>query len=341
MGIFRFLLAVSVFLYHSDKYINVLNGIVAVHAFFIISGFYIALILSEKYKKSSYWTYISNRILRIYPLYWIILSLTIIFYYLVFYIRGGGPIPELSFTKYSFLLYPTYWGFLSDASLVLFRGYLFVFPIHLPIVSSAWSLVLEVFFYLLAPILIRLKSFFLFVLLLGSVIIRYILLLQQTRLNNGDLGGFFPANLCFFILGIFAYRIYKNKKFYKSKPFVYYLFSIIIITIFLWGQIPNLKLYEVLVKEVFLYLGIFLLIPGLFNLFRISYLDKILGDLSYPIYISHVLILMILKEIQPVWQNTWALMSLYIIITLVLSYFLYYYVDRPINKIRQKRVSPN
>src|SRR5438874_948988 len=84
MGILRLALALCIYFVHTGW----LGGFAvfpdrfrAVYTFFIISGFYMAYILNKKYvgKKSSYFLFISNRFLRIYPLYWVIFLLTIIF----------------------------------------------------------------------------------------------------------------------------------------------------------------------------------------------------------------------------------------------------------------------
>src|SRR5687767_10319648 len=83
MGIIRFLLAASVVLAHAGPIsgFTLVDSDVAVKAFYIISGFYMALILNEKYidSNNSYSLFITNRFLRIYPLYWIVLLLTILF----------------------------------------------------------------------------------------------------------------------------------------------------------------------------------------------------------------------------------------------------------------------
>ena len=76
MGLLRLLLAVSIILTHSFPLFGYkeLDGIRAVEGFFVISGFYMALILNEKYtgKNRSYFLYLSNRLVRIYPVYWLI-----------------------------------------------------------------------------------------------------------------------------------------------------------------------------------------------------------------------------------------------------------------------------
>src|SRR5262249_60341349 len=55
------------------------GGAVSVQCFYIISGFFIAMILNEKYVGSSdKYLFYSNRFLRIFPLYWIFLVLAFV-----------------------------------------------------------------------------------------------------------------------------------------------------------------------------------------------------------------------------------------------------------------------
>lgn len=66
MGILRLLLAISVIIAHTESVFGVrlVGGVIAVQAFYIISGFYMAMILTEKYiGKNSYKLFITNRLL--------------------------------------------------------------------------------------------------------------------------------------------------------------------------------------------------------------------------------------------------------------------------------------
>src|SRR5947209_17753171 len=91
MGILRMLLAISVLLLHTqDTQLFSLAGDMAVPAFFIISGFYMALILNEKYiGKHSYKVFITNRLLRLYPMYYITTFLMLCFVLLKFFFHIG------------------------------------------------------------------------------------------------------------------------------------------------------------------------------------------------------------------------------------------------------------
>ena len=81
MGLIRTLLAISVVLAHSSPIfgIKLVGGQVAVQAFYMISGFYMTLVLNEKYvgANKAYKLFITNRLLRLWPVYWTVLVVSI------------------------------------------------------------------------------------------------------------------------------------------------------------------------------------------------------------------------------------------------------------------------
>ena len=87
MGMIRFLLALSVVAAHGAVIwkFNLVGGQIAVQAFYIISGFYMSLIINEKYigKNNSYKLFITNRFLRLYPIYWTVFLGTILTWIIV------------------------------------------------------------------------------------------------------------------------------------------------------------------------------------------------------------------------------------------------------------------
>ena len=78
MGVIRFFLATAVVFHHSTLPWNlpVVDGHQAVRLFYMISGFYMALILDRKYPATGegIWLFYSNRALRIFPIYWLVLA---------------------------------------------------------------------------------------------------------------------------------------------------------------------------------------------------------------------------------------------------------------------------
>src|ERR1041384_4879061 len=82
MGFYRLILAISVIVAHSGPVFGLtfVDPQTAVQAFFVVSGFYMSLILNEKYvgHRGAYWLFFSNRLLRLLPLYWLTLLLTMV-----------------------------------------------------------------------------------------------------------------------------------------------------------------------------------------------------------------------------------------------------------------------
>jgi len=77
MGTLRLLLALSVAYGHLAVPLRFPTSDIAVQSFFVISGFYMALVLNEKYGPGSYWLFISNRLLRLWPAYFVVLVLSL------------------------------------------------------------------------------------------------------------------------------------------------------------------------------------------------------------------------------------------------------------------------
>ena len=81
MGAIRFLLALVVVGAHVGKipFHVPLGGLLAVQAFYIISGFLIALVWDGKYKsqQNGLFLFYTNRAARIYLIYWAVLAISV------------------------------------------------------------------------------------------------------------------------------------------------------------------------------------------------------------------------------------------------------------------------
>ena len=77
MGLVRFLLAMAVLLAHlPTATVQFIHGGTAVQAFFVVSGFYMALILDGKYDDRR--LFYSNRLLRLAPAYFAMLLIALV-----------------------------------------------------------------------------------------------------------------------------------------------------------------------------------------------------------------------------------------------------------------------
>ncbi|MEZ6023978.1 MAG: hypothetical protein R3C16_11320 [Hyphomonadaceae bacterium] len=92
MGMVRFALAMAVVLSHLPlATFQFLSGGLAVQCFFIISGFYMALVLDGKYKDVG--LFYSNRLLRLFPTYFVMMAVTAVGLYV--FNASGTTTPEL------------------------------------------------------------------------------------------------------------------------------------------------------------------------------------------------------------------------------------------------------
>ena len=138
MGIIRFILAVSVVVAHANSSaifgLKLVPSAIAVQAFYIISGFYMSLILNEKYVHQPNWyrLFITNRFLRLFPTYWIVLVLTLLFSLLIFHHPNEARVENNCLKMYAdhfsdmrlwsflFLVFTNVFIFFQDA--VMFMG---------------------------------------------------------------------------------------------------------------------------------------------------------------------------------------------------------------------------
>ncbi len=357
MGVIRILLAIAVVLAHSEPIFgySYMSGKVAVQVFYIISGFYMSLILNEKY--NSYKLFISNRFLRLFPMYWLVLVLTIIVSIGGIFLTNGLEYGRLDGFKnfhenlsvfgwiivlFSnvFLIFQDIIMFINtntDGSLttILYNNPNTISLHKFLIVPQAWTIGVELAFYLIAPFIVRKNIYLLIFLLSTSLFIKH--LLNSNGLNYDPWTyRFFPAEMTFFFLGILSYKLYIKIKDVKiNKLLANIVLSIELILILSYNYIRP-EIFEILFVIQFS-----VLLPILFIHTKYWKIDRYIGELSYPIYISHIFIITILNgvikkifEIETIWQ----LGLIAVISTMIFSIFTNELFLRRIEVIRKKRI---
>jgi len=301
MGFLRFILAVTVIIAHAGCLkCSFGDGRIAVQAFYIISGFYMAMVWTEKYSfmHNSYKSFYVSRALRIYPLYFLVLILA-----LVMGIAGKSNSPSFHIWDAFEILgfFKACWIYLTQLTLIGMETplfYDFQFTKYM-ILAVAWSLGLELTFYLIVPYLIpRIRAcMFIF---MSSIIIRILFFYNanpEIFLSNGGLWAyrFFPFEISIFLIGAFAYYIFnvKYKKYFlfSTKPKIYFflsafLFAYLYYFNFLFNQFDEFAYW-------IFYFALFISVPALFKKTYQSKIDRFIGDLSYPMYIIHLPVLWI------------------------------------------------
>ena len=361
MGVLRVILALIIVFEHAGylQSFHWMSGVYSLKIFFIMSGFYMTFVLDRKYVgKGSYSLFLSNRFLRLYPIYLAVLGATFgvgILSYLVYNdwqvitpyvmyhdVMGIGPLIFQIFTNI----------FIFGQDLVLFLGldlhsgslfftsdfrltdppyYIFLFVPH------AWSLGIELWYYLVAPYLARRKTKVILLFITITLLLRWYL--YSIGLTHDPWNyRFFPLELVFFFIGTLSYRLYcyieKNE---INKNIRISIVSIFFIMFFSYNYLFSFAIESYWVP-IFFFAYVGFTIPFLFQFSKKSKIDYRLGELSYPIYVVHIVVIKTLSLLMEKynWQFSRGLAVL--IITIILSYLLLKLVSDPVEKFRQSRV---
>ncbi|MGB4812498.1 MAG: acyltransferase [Methylophilaceae bacterium] len=316
MGFLRFFLAFSVVNVHANLLgFNLMYADVAVQSFYVISGFYMAMVLNEKYNRPgvTYTDFLLSRFFRIIPAYILVVFLTVSAAAVAWF-GFGVTIPPLQhwqvlFNKLSlttiisvifiqFSLVGTeliHYFTLNASGGLTFTAHFSQEPIklwRLLTVPQAWTLALEFYFYLLAPFIVRRSVGFIFGLIVTSFLVRLILALQFDVRFDPWSYRFFPSELLFFLAGSLTYRLSSPKILAISRFNIRLITGICFILIMAAGVIARYGHVGHFYSVSPLFIGLlFLWLPKLFLLTKNKKIDRYIGELSYPLYISHVLVI--------------------------------------------------
>lgn len=301
------MLAISVLLAHAGIWRitgnQLVNGTIAVQCFFVVSGFYMALILNEKYSEIG--PYLANRALRIFPIYWAVLvmttaaqSLFLNHNWLSDLLKSTDAAPQ---TK-AFIIISSVFIFGTDLIVFLYQGsdglrWTSEFFRHtspplwtLPPIPQAWSLPLEMYYYILAPWLVR-SPWRLIAVAFASTAARFAFYANFVSHDPWSYR-FFPFEIGLFALGGLGYHVYrKNKE--RLKPNVGRVLLAALLGAAALGTWPP----EDDARRLMYVLAVGLSLPAIFAYSRSSRVDSYIGELSYPIYLVHLLVISLYDRI--------------------------------------------
>jgi peptidoglycan/LPS O-acetylase OafA/YrhL len=346
MGCVRLLLAACVFASHAVSHdLALLPGQVAVQAFFILSGFFMTLVLTGKYGPGRFGLFIGNRLLRLLPVYLVVLaaSLAALKYLDVGPFTGWAGFAS-DLTAGPAVLAAGLWTNLG----ILGQDLLFLLAIgpqgglvpsfhcgpaddafRLLLVPQAWSLSTELFFYLIAPFILRRSIFFRSGLLLASLGLRLALHLWDP---DCDLLArrLFPAELWLFLLGSLAHTAYVRL---ADRAWLARLglpaFLALALAVMAYPHLP-----PALAWPAFLLLSA-AACPAVFAWTRASRLDRFWAELSYPFYLVHFLILACFEEFDPEYG-----LPPVVLASLAAALLLRALVEVPVDRWRRRRLGP-
>ncbi len=377
MGIMRLLLAVTVLLWHCPEGLvsRMLHPALAVQCFYSISGFLMQMVISSGHHDAPGWQvrfYIS-RFLRIYPLYIVFVALTVLFvgyHQLTFllsqhfwhaaalWIANNALIVGQDVLR--FFYFDAHAGHFSLLPR-LQEERVAVQPISVSMTAlgQSWTLAIELYFYAIVPFLLTRRTRVLAAVILLSLGLR-IYLGYHGYFQSEWIYGFFPSELGVFLLGSLAYRAYfflfesgrlawrLERMGSAGERILLALCAVVVayvswiyMTIDLnfaggqsqWGAAPM----GVARGYWFILLMTILALPCAFYFSRKCKWDRFIGELSYPVYISHFLVLQLITQRLHPAESATPLIGLFVlVISLLLSVALLQFVEQPIDRLRHR-----
>jgi exopolysaccharide production protein ExoZ len=296
------------------------TGNIGVDLFFVLSGFLIYGTLITKHK-THFLLYFKRRFIRIYP--------TFLFVFLVYLILSvliptESKLPIDGLDKLLYVI----------QNLLLLPG-IFEIP---AIITVAWSLSYEVFYYITIPLilaLIKMRTwkfqqriiFWFVVSIMGFSLFEFF----------GDSTHY--TRLLMFISGIILYETYTQKLLILPKFFGTFCLISALILYYLAPNVSNISTLSVILLYVlffFLCLEAFSSKQGTATWLNFSPL-RWLGNMSYSYYLMHGLTLKALFFIMAVFIPAtqqfnyvfWFVLPIFFIITVMSSFVLYVFVEKP------------
>jgi peptidoglycan/LPS O-acetylase OafA/YrhL len=338
----RAIAALIVVVWHTDQFSYLfhllpkkfyLNGMAnrAVDIFFVLSGFLITfLLLSEKEKTNTIdiRKFYLRRILRIWPLYYLIILISIVLIYF-------DIIPQTESIFMSMFFY-----------IFLMANISYLFHINIPSITPLWSVGIEEQFYMIWPTLVKKTTHYFYVFLavfIGGVVLRIVsfyligdifpnvvAFLYMFRINIMALGA----------LGAFLY--YTNHKWLsliydKNTQIVAWLVLIYSVLV------EPLKLRTYVNAEINAVFYLLIILNVATNPKTIISLENkmfnTIGRFSYGIYVYHMSIIYVVSfflDAIKVELNYYLIQLLILGITFIISKFSYQYIESRFLRLKHK-----
>ncbi len=311
MGAYRLLLAVLVAVSHMGKTFLGLNpGVVAVISFLIISGFVMTSLIERNYKApEKVGLFYLDRALRLYPqfLFYFIASCMVIY----FLLPGTPQAAELTLRNIA-----------ASLPMVPLGFYMFG-AAGQEILPPAWSLGLEMCFYLVIPFLIIYKARGIAFVLSTAVFIAACL-----GFINTDLYGYrlLPVVLFMFLCGSYLYKPQTKGLAIAAGTAV----TACLVFVAIMAGLIERRPFNAEVTA-----GIALGIPAVYLLTKLKFhrVDEFLGNISYGVFLNHFVVMYFLRAFWPVAYDG-HIVATVLVLSFLLSGVSYYCVEQPALKLR-------
>lgn len=328
----RGVLALCIVLYHYLSWTHSIEvnsnqilfriALYGVSIFFIISGFSLVIAYRDIdfLKINNIIMYFRKRIARIYPLFWLVIIISVIIDY-----RYISEIREF------LIQFTIFFGIFGKGGLT----------------PGAWSIGIEIIFYLFFPILMLLSSYLIshskitllviYLFLIGAFL--YTSMFHNNYfLNMGDkYFKMYVLNFCnhayFFLFGMLLAFFYEKVIASRLLKKYYILLVILSATIFILPKVSIDEYYFIIdgVWRLVFSLASFIIFTAfLFNKIE-SNLLSFFGKISYTLYLTHPVSFYILNKIYKISDVYTVFIAL--IFSIIVAVFIYYLYEEPLKKI--------
>lgn len=335
--------------------VSIPDGWFAVQMFFMISGFYMALVLNEKYAwPADNWTFYSNRVLRLWPPAAIVNILVIVSFLLygevlLFNLRMGLgefvallqsldrlTLAYLGFINLFIIGMDSIWfvGITPEAGMSFARRSEYAFEASSLVLNHPlWTIAVEAIFYLISPIFLRRGAWAAAALFVLGALWHLTLAVGPVQYGFWSYF-FFPSAGYFFFLGAlmyFAFRRYRTSALRATLERHPRLLLAVLVGgglpahLLIWNFLPAASLFNALLLAP--------VIPVLFGLTERNRTDRFIGELSYGTYLVHY-------PIMVFFLGTYTPGLAFLIVgslSLLGALCLYVTVEGPIDRWRQRR----
>lgn len=324
----------------------------AVEAFFVISGFYMAMVLDQKYQlhPHAYRLFLGSRALRLYPTYFLVAGAVLLIQAVAYFryqasvgafaslLAGaeGLSLParllfglaNLTVVGQDWLMLVALDPGLRTKLLEVPGGTGLTSGQALFLIPPAWSIAMELSFYAAAPWLVG-RSLRSLAILLGCCLIGRCAVLALGIPFDPWIYRLFPFQVGFFIVGLLSYRLFTHPSApcwwtRTNRTRALLVLATMSAAIILFNRFPGAP-----ERQGLLTLAFFFSVPYLFAAFSKNAWDRWLGDLSYPLYLVHLPVAYVLKAFGE------SGLVINLAVSLGVSAGIVVLVERPLDRWRQ------
>ena len=209
-------------------------------------------------------------------------------------------------------------------------------PMSLSPVPQAWTLGLEISFYLVAPFLARQRIRWIVLCLAASIVARLVLYnfwpLYPTYARI--LG---PLEIVFFLYGMIVHRLTPEIERYLASFTMHAIIAGVGVTLLIGLRIVAV-ITEAEGDDIASLVILGLLLPSIFIVTRSSRLDELAGSLSYPVYVLHfpALALAYHSGLTTLASGKWSELTIYLAAVVCLAIIAKIAIVGPLDRIRTK-----